>query len=128
MDQGVGFILTKKIKPFMFHGDAIYSFPQKVRIDGIKTRYANYLNYDFGVEYFLPRGLNFMFEANGFLQGDKRENGAKVSASDINYLMVVPGIGWSNDKVQTLLSYQRTITGKNTDANDAVVLTCVYAF
>lgn len=127
-DQGMGLILTKKIKPFIFHADAIYSFPQKVRVDGVKTRYANYLNYDFGFEYFLPKELNLMLEANGFLQGDKREDGAKTSASDINYLMVAPGMGWSNDKFQTLLSYQRVVTGTNTDANDSVILTCVYTF
>ncbi|MBU1912460.1 MAG: transporter [Candidatus Omnitrophica bacterium] len=127
-DQGLGLIFTKKVKPFMLHADAAYSFPQKVRVNGVKTRYANYLNYDFGLEYFLPKGLNLMLEANGFLQGDKRENGAKISASDIKYFMVVPGIGWSNDKFQTLLSYQRVAIGTNTDANDAIVLTCVYTF
>jgi len=127
-DQGLGLIFTKKAKPFMLHADAVYSFPQKVRVDGVKTRYASYLNYDFGLEYFLSRGINFMLEANGFLQGDKREDGTKTSTSDIQYLMVAPGIGWSNNKVQTLLSYQRTITGTNTDANDAVFLTCVYTF
>jgi len=127
-DQGMGLIITKKAKPFVLHADAMYSFPQKVRIDGVKTRYANYFNYDLGLEYFLPKDLNFMLEANGFLQGDKREDGAKTSASDIKYLIVAPGIGWSNDKIQTLLTYQRVILGTNTDANDSVVLTCVYTF
>lgn len=127
-DQGLGLIFSKKAKPFVLHADAIYSFPQKARVNGVKTRYANYLNYDFGLEYFLPRGLNLMLEANGFLQGDKRGDGTKTSASDIKYLMVAPGIGWSNDKIQTLLSYQRTVTGTNTDANDTVVLTFVYTF
>jgi len=127
-DQGLGLIFTKKAKPFMLHADAIYSFPQKAQVDGVKTRYANYLNYDFGLEYFLPKGLNLMLEANGFLQGDKKEDGAKTSTFDIKYLMVAPGIGWSNDKVQTLLTYQRVVTGTNTDANDAIVLTCVYTF
>jgi len=127
-DQGLGLIFTKKVKPFMFHADTVYSFPQKVRINGVKTRYANYLNYDFGLEYFLHRGLNLMLEANGFLQGDKKEDGAKVSASDINYLTIAPGIGWSNDKFQTLLTYQRVVKGKNIDANDSIVLTLVYTF
>ena len=99
-----------------------------MRVDGVKTGYANYLNYDFGFEYFLPRGLNLMLEANGFLQGDKREDGAKTPTSDIKYLIVAPGIGWSNGKVQTLLTYQRVVTGTNTDANGAMVLTCVYTF
>ncbi len=127
-DQGFGFILTEKIKPFMFHADAIYSFSQKVRVNGVKTRYANYLNYDFGLEYFLSERLNLMLEANGFLQGDKKENGAKTSASDIKYLMVAPGIEWSNDRVQTLLTYQRIVTGTNTDANDSLIFTFVYTF
>src|SRR3989338_5075817 len=72
-DQGFGVNLTKKIKPFILHLDAIYSFPQRVKIDGVKTKYANYLNYDFGLEYFLNAGFNLMLELNGFLQGDKEE-------------------------------------------------------
>jgi len=127
-DQGLGLIFTKKMKPFMFHADTVYSFPQKVRVDGVKTHYANYLNYDLGLEYFLPKGINFMLEVNGFLQGDKREDGAKTSATDINYFMVAPGIGWSNDKIQTLVAYQRVVTGTNTDANDSIVVTCVCTF
>lgn len=128
-DPGFGINLTKKLKPFIFHADAVYSLPQGgVCIDGDKTRYANYLNYDFGVEYFLPKGFNLMFEVNNFLQGEERVNGSQVPSSDIRYLTVYPGIGWSNDKIQTLLAYQRVVTGKNADANDSVVLTCVYTF
>ncbi len=127
-DQGLGIIITKKIKPFIFHTDATYSFPQQVRVDDVKTRYANYLNYDFGVEYFLPKGFNLMFEVNGFLQGDKKQGGERTPTSDINYLTIAPGIGWSNNKFQTLLTYQRVAAGTNTDANDSVVLTCVYTF
>lgn len=127
-DQGLGIILTKKLKPFIFHSDFIYSFPQEVKVDGVKTRYANYLNYDFGVEYFLPKGFNLMFEANSFLQGNKRQNGARIPDSGINYLTLAPAIGWSNDKIQMLLAYQRVVLGKNIDANDSVVLTCVYIF
>jgi len=62
----------KKIRPFWLHADAIYSFPQKVRVDGVSTRYDNYLNYDLGAEYFLPHSLNLLFEVNGFLQGDMK--------------------------------------------------------
>lgn len=127
-DQGLGLIFTKKVKPFIFHADAIYSFSQKVRVNGVKIRYANYLNYDFGLEYFLPKGLNLMLEANGFLQGDKREDGAKISASDIKYFMVSPGMGWSNNEIQALLSYQRVVIGKNIDANDSLVFTFIYSF
>lgn len=127
-DQGFGATLTKKIKPFVFHADTTYSFPQQVFVDGVKTRYANYLNYDFGIEYFMPKGFNLMFEVSGFLQGDRREDGVRTSASDVDYLTISPGIGWSNDKFQTLIAYQRVMVGTNTDANDSIVFTFVYAF
>jgi hypothetical protein len=127
-DQGLGMNLSKKLKPFILHADAVYSFPQRVRVDGVKTRYANYFNYDFGVEYFLPKGYNLMFEVNGFLQGDKKEAGARVPDSNINYLTIAPGIGWSNDKIQTIIAYQRVVLGTNTDANDSLVFTFVYPF
>ena len=127
-DPGFGINLTKKLKPFIFHADAVYSFPQGARIDGDKTRYANYLNYDFGVEYFLPKGFNLMFEVNNLLQGDKWVDGGRVSSSDTRYLTVCPGIGWSNDKIQFLLAYQRMVWGINADANDSVILTGVYTF
>lgn len=127
-DHGYGINLTKKLKPVIVHADAIYSFPIERKVDGAKTRYGRYLNYDFGFEYFLPKGFNLMLEFNGFLQGDKIQNGEKVPVSDINYFSVAPGIGWSNEKIQTLLAYQRTLIGTNTDANDSVVLTFVYAF
>jgi len=127
-DPGFGVNLTKRLKPFILHADASYSFPQKVMVDGVKTIYGKYLNYDMGVEYFLPKGFNLMLEANGFLQGDRWEDGGRLPSSDIRYLTVAPGIGWSCDKFQTLLAYQRVVIGTNTDANDSVVLTCVYTF
>lgn len=127
-DPGIGIILTKKVKPFILHFDSIYSFPQKRDIEGVSTRYANYLNCDLGVEYFLPKGFNLMFEVNGYLQGDKREEGEKVSGSDVRYLILSPGIGWSNDLVQFILAYQRVALWVNADANDSVVLTAVFTF
>lgn len=127
-DQGFGINLSKKLKPFIFHADAIYSFPQQVRIDGVKTRYANYLNYDFGVEYILSKGFNLLLETNGFSQADKKQSGESTPASDINYLTIAPGIGWSNNRIQTLITYQRVLIGTNTDANDSAVFTFVYTF
>lgn len=127
-DQCLGINLSKKLRPFIFYADAIYSFPQKVRVDGVKTRYGNYLNYDLALEYFLPKGFNLMLEANGFLQGDKRENGSRTPDSSINYLTISPGIGWSGKLIQALLAYQRIVVGTNTDANDSVVFTFVYTF
>ena len=120
--------LTKRVKPFIFHADAIYSIPQEVKVDGVKTQYANYLNWDVGVEYFLPKGFNLMLELNGLLQGDKEEDGLSTPASDVQSLTLSPGIGWSNDTIQTLVAYQRTVLGTGADANDSVVLTFVYTF
>ena len=127
-DEGLGVILTKKLKPFILHADCIYTIPQRVKVDDTTTTYAPYLNYDFAVEYVLLKGFNLMVEINGVCQGDKREFGKTVPASDSNSLVFAPGIGWSNDKIQTLLAYQRTVCGANADANDSVVLTCVFTF
>jgi hypothetical protein len=127
-DPGFGFNLTKKLKPFIFHADAVFSFPQKVMIDGVKTKYASYSNYDFGVEYFLPKGFNLMLESNGYLQGDIWQDGQRTASTAVNYLTISPGIGWSSDRMQLLLAYQRVVLGSNTDANDSMVLTGVYTF
>ncbi len=127
-DPGFGLIVTKKLKPFIFHADIVYSFPQRVRINGVKTWYGNYLNCDLAVEYFLPKGFNLMVEANGFFQGDKKEDGVRISNSAVKYLIIAPAIGWSCKKFQVLVGYQRVVMGTNTDANDSVAITCVYTF
>jgi hypothetical protein len=127
-DPGFGLIVTKKLKPFIFHADVTYSFPQRVRINGVKTWYANYLNCDFAVEYFLPKGFNLMAEANAFFQGDIKEDGVRIPNSNVKYLIISSALGWACDKFQILLGYQRVVMGTNTDANDSVVLTCVYTF
>ena len=127
-DHGYGINLTKRLKPFILHVDAIYNFPIETDVNGVDTEYGEYLNYDFGVEIFFPAGFNLMLEFNGFLQGDRREGSGLVADTDIRYLTIAPGIGWSNDRVQALLAYQRTLTGTNTDANDSVIFTFVYTF
>lgn len=127
-DHGYGLIMTKRLKPFIVHADAIYSFPVENKVDGIKTRYDSYLNYDFGGEYILPKGFNLMLEFNGFLQGDKEQNGSKAPATDIKSFTIGTGIGWSCGKAQTLLAYQRTLAGTNADANDSAVFSLVYTF
>ncbi|MFA5059750.1 MAG: transporter [Candidatus Omnitrophota bacterium] len=127
-EHGYGFVLTKRFKPFIFHADAIYSFPLVTKVDEVKTQYGNSLAYDIGVEYFLPKGFNLLFELNGYTQGDTKQDGDKIPANDSSYVLAVPGIGWSNDSIQTLLAYQRTIFGENTDANDSIVMTIIYNF
>jgi hypothetical protein len=57
-----------------------------------------------------------------------KKDGKKIYSSDERYLTICPGIGWSCEKIQTLLAYQRVVAGANTDANDSVVFTCVYSF
>lgn len=125
---GIGIDMTKKLKPFILHFDYIYSFPQQVRVDGVNTDYANFINSDFAVEYFLTKGFSLMLEANTFWQGDKYQDGARQPSTGVRYVTVSPGIGWANDKIQTLIAYQRVVLGKNTAANDSLVLTCVYTF
>lgn len=127
-DPGFGVIMTKTVRPFMFHLDAIFSVPIETDIDGVETKYGNYLNYDFGVEYFLPKGFNFLLEFNGLVQGDTKEDGDNIDDSNVGYLIGGLGIGWSKKKIQTLLAYQRTLLGTNTDANDSVIFTFVYKF
>ena len=127
-DYGFGVLLSKKIKPFIIHADAVYSFPQEVKVDDVKTKYNNYLNLDTGIEYFLPKGFNLMLEFNSILQADRKKDGSRIPGTAVKSLVIAPGIGWSCQKIQTLLVYQRTLIGTNVDANDSAVLTCVYTF
>jgi len=127
-DPGYGMILTKRLKPFVFHADAVYSIPTTRKIDGIKTLNGRYVAADIGLEYFFLKNFNLMLEGNFFSQGDTREAGELTPASDSASVVVSPGLGWSNEKIQCLLAYQRVILGTNTDVNDSVVATFVYGF
>lgn len=127
-DHGYGFIVTKKIKPFVLHADAIWNFPVVTRVDGVKTEYAPYARYDLGLEYFFYRGFNLVVELNGLIQGDSKEDGSPIPSSNYNYLTISPGIGWSCKEIQMLLAYQRTLAGTNADANDSIVFTFAHAF
>ncbi len=127
-EHGYGINLTKRIKPFTFHADVTFNFPIQTRVGGVKTRYGNFVNCDFGAEYFLPRGFNLMVELNLLSQGDRREDSELVPASDVKQTLFAAGAGWSNDAIQTLLAYQRTIAGTNVDVNDSLVFTFIYTF
>ncbi|HOW28235.1 MAG TPA: transporter [Elusimicrobiota bacterium] len=127
-DPGLGLILSHKVRPFLLHADASYSQPHRVRVDGVLTRYADYVNYDVGLEYFLPKGLNVMLELNGLEQGDVREDGRRVEGTALRSVSMGPGLGWSNEDLQTLLSYQRTVAGKNVEASEGLYFTCLYTF
>ena len=125
---GFGISLIKKIKPCILYFDTIYSFPQNVSIDDDTTRYGNFLNIDGAVEYFLPKGFNLLLEVNGFLQGDRRQAGSRAPATDVKYLTIIPGLGWSCEQLQVVLAYQRVAVGANTNANDSVILTFMHTF
>lgn len=127
-DHGYGLIASKRLKPFIIHADCIYVIPVGRRIDGVKTRYGNYIIADLAVEYLLPRGFVIIVEGNAFVQGDTKAAGALVPASDSASLTFSPGIGWSNKDIQTLLAYQRTIAGKNIAVDDSLVATFVVRF
>jgi len=127
-DHGYGFVVTKHIKPFIIHADALWNFPLLARVDDVKTQYGDYAKYDLGAEYFFYKGFNLMFEINALVQGDRKEDGDYISDSNQRSLTICPGIGWSNDKIQMLLAYQRTIAGTNTDVNDSIIFTFAYTF
>ncbi len=127
-DPGFGLCASKHLRPFILHADASISFPLETVADGATVRYGSYVNYDLGVEYVMRRGFNLLLEANGILQNDTVQEGATVADSRSSSLLLAPGIGWSNDTVQTLLGCQRVVSGTNTDAYDAVVCTLVYSF
>jgi len=125
---GIGINLSKKLRPFMVYADLIGSFPQSVDINGNRTHYSNYINGDAAIEYFLPKGFNVMMELNNLSQGDKRVNGAMVPDSNVRSLSLAPGVGWSNDRIQMLIEYQRTMWGVNQFASDTMAITFTYAF
>jgi hypothetical protein len=127
-DNGYGFIVTKSLKPFILHADAIWAVPIVTKVDGAKVQYATYARYDVGAEYFFYKGFNLMFELSSLVQGDVKWDGASVPATDQNFLILSPGFGWSNEKVQTLFAWQRTVAGTNVDVNDSLVLTVAFTF
>ena len=63
-DHGYGFVVTKHIKPFIIHADALWNFPQLARIDGIKVQHGDYAKYDLGAEYFF-QGIVVRFIEGG---------------------------------------------------------------
>jgi hypothetical protein len=127
-DQGYGVILTKKIKPFILHTDFIYNIPARTKIDGVKVGYADYVNLDYAVEYILPKGFSLLLETNYFWQGDQKRNGILAPSTDSSSLLLVPGIGWSSEKVKALICYQRTIAGTNANVNDSFAFTLICTF
>lgn len=127
-EEGCGLNFTKRMKPFIFHADFLFGFPNPTTVDGVNTRYGSYLNYDGAIEYFFWDHFNLLAEASGLVQGDTRENGYLTPSSATTYLNLIAGLGWSDTKIQMLVAYQRTVAGTNTYVNDSVIATFVYTF
>lgn len=127
-EEGYGLNFTKRIKPFILHADFMFGFPNPATVDGVNTRYGSYFLYDAAIEYFFYGPFNLMVEANGLTQGDKKESGSFMPSTCVRYLNLIAGLGWSDDKMQMLMAYQRTVAGTNTDVNDSFIATFVYTF
>ncbi len=127
-EEGCGLIFTKRIKPFILHADFLFGFPNPARVDGVNMRYGSYFNYNGAVEYFFYDHFNLLAEANGLIQGDSKEDGRLTPSTSIKYLALTAGLGWSDEKIQMLIAYQRAVAGTNTNVNDSVVATFVYTF
>ena len=127
-EEGYGLNFTKRIKPFILHADFLFGFPNPTKVDGINTRYGSFFNYDAAIEYFFFDHFNLMVEANGLIQGDRKEDGCLTPSTSVEYLDLIAGLGWSDDKIQMLVAYRRTVAGTNTNVNDSVVATFVYTF
>lgn len=127
-DPGVGIILTKKFQPLMLHANLICTVPLKTTVDQVSTKYGAYWNYDAGLEIFISHGFNILLEGNGFAQGKTKTDGASSDDTNSSYIVFGPGIGWSNDQIQTLIALQTTTSGKNTDAINSWVFTVIYSF
>lgn len=118
------------IQPFSFYNRTRGTFDSDGNYNSLPD---DDKKYQFQQQLFLQYGLTDRFEIDG--QVVYQENFAQQGGGDAHsngfgdsYLSVAPGIGWSCDKIQTLLTYTRTLTGTNTDANDSVVFTLVYTF
>jgi hypothetical protein len=120
---GLGVVITEKIKPFIFHMDMILSTPVEAKIYDQKVEYGVIGNLDLAVEGFLPAGFNWMLELNGMIQAPKKVQGEVIENSHSQSWLFTPAIGWSNDKIQTLVGYQRSFAGVNTLAIDSYFAT-----
>jgi hypothetical protein len=126
--QGYGLLFGKQLEPFVLHADAYYSFPFSTTVNGVKTKYGNYLNYDAAAEYFATKNIHFQLELNGVYRADNTLDGVKTANTGSRSLTIMPAVGYSTGKVQSILGYQRNLCGKNTDAVETMVLTVVFNF
>ncbi|MDD5258855.1 MAG: transporter [bacterium] len=127
-DLGVGLVATKKLKPVILHGDLSIFHPFEVTVDDVEVQYGNWVTYDLGAEYFIENGVNFMLEMNGFWQGKEEDDGTTVDESDVTYLQLTPGIGYTYKSFTTLLAYQMPLSGKNAFINETWIINFLVSF
>lgn len=127
-DLGVGLVATKKIKPVILHGDLSVFHPFEVTADAVKVQYGDWVTYDLGAEYFIKNSVNFIIEMNGFWQGQEENDGATVDETDVTYLQLAPGLGYTYKSFTTLLVYQLPWSGKNALINETWVVNFLVSF
>jgi hypothetical protein len=127
-DLTLGLDFTKAVRPLIFHADLWYSWPLTTTVDGVETKYGDYVNWNAAVEIpFWKEKLAFVLEFNGIHQADLEEDGAEVADSRMKSIMLGTGLELIlSEEVQILLGYQRTLWGTNADAYDSVVGTLVW--
>ena len=129
-DLTLGLNVTKCYRPLILHGNLWHSWPIETQVDGVPTRYGNYLQWNAGLEIpFWRDKLAYMLEFNGLHQADKRQSGVEIGGSRVNSVTLGTGIEFSlSDAVQIEVGYQRTLWGTNTDANDTFGAMLVWTF
>lgn len=127
-DFTFGFNLTKGFKPLLLHAGLLYTISAPCKIDNVKTRYGDKFEYNIATEVVIYEQFNWMMEFNGVLQNDTSVDGHRLEDSQIQGLIMGTGFGYSTEKWQILLGYQRTLIGENADANDSFALTFLLCF
>jgi hypothetical protein len=127
-DLGIGVVVTKKINPLMLHGDLSIFHPFKATIDEVQVQYGNWVTYDLAGEYFLENGISFLMELNGFWQGKEEDDDVTIDETDVTYLQLAPGIGYTYKSFTTSLLYQLPLSGKNALINETWILNFLVSF
>jgi hypothetical protein len=128
-DYWFGASFTKGIKPVELHLDAFWvTSPAPVRIDGVKTKYADRCVLNGAFEWVIGDKLNLMSELLYQVRGDTRFDGELTPSSSYSSLLLYVGIGYSERWWQVLVGYGRTLAGENEDADDIAAATITIIF
>lgn len=127
-DHGYGVNLTKAIRPLMVHADAIYTLPLKNTADGVRIRHGKYFNYDVAVEHYFGGKFNTVLELNAFRKRAEVDDGVVLPNSDSRALNALVGFAYTTEKLQTLVGYTQTISGRNTEAAGVMFVSILKTF